>query len=48
MLGVHFDHKLTFETHIKTLCKKSGQKRNGLARIILYKVKQSPKATNDL
>ena len=33
ILGVHFDNKLNFRTHITKLCKKAGQKLHALARI---------------
>ena len=33
ILGVTFDNSLTFETHIKKLCKIAGQKISALARI---------------
>ena len=36
MLGGHIDYKLTFQTHVNTLCKKAGQKLNPLAYIIPY------------
>ena len=34
--GVHIDHKLKFDTHIESLCKKVGKKLHALARIIKY------------
>ena len=33
LLGIEIDDKLTFTKHIKTLCKKTGQKLNALARL---------------
>ena len=33
LLGLHIDNKLTFEPHIRFLCKKSSQKLNVFARI---------------
>ena len=36
LLGVRFDSKLTFDTHIKDICKKAGLKLNALARITPY------------
>ena len=33
ILGVHFDNKLNFNTHITKLCKKAGQKLHALARM---------------
>ena len=33
ILGVYFDNKLNFNTHITKLCKKAGQKLHALARI---------------
>ena len=33
ILGVNFDNKLTFNSHITKLCKKAGQKLHALARI---------------
>ena len=33
LLGIHFDNKLTFEPHVKSLCKKSSQKLNAFPRI---------------
>ena len=32
-LGIHFDNKLTFEPHVRSLCKKDSQKLNAFARI---------------
>ena len=36
LLGVKFDNKLIFETHINDICKKSGRKIYALARIAPY------------
>ena len=33
LLGVYFDSKLNFKTHVTKLCKKAGQKLHALARI---------------
>ena len=33
ILGIHFDNKLNFETHLSKLCKKASQKLHALARI---------------
>ena len=33
LLGIHIDNKLTFEPHIRSLCKKASQKLNAFARI---------------
>ena len=33
LLGIHFDDKLTFESHVISLCKKASQKLNAFARI---------------
>ena len=35
-LGIKIDHKLTFNAHIDEICKKVGQKMNGLFRVLLY------------
>ena len=32
-MGIHFDNKLTFEPHVRSLCKKTSQKLNAFARI---------------
>ena len=32
-LGIHIDNKLTFEPHVRSLCKKASQKLNAFARI---------------
>ena len=36
LLGVKFDSKLSFESHITSLCKKASQKLHALARISHY------------
>ena len=36
LLGITIDSKLTFENHINSICKKSSQKSNSLARIAPY------------
>ena len=33
ILGVYFDNKLNFNTHVKKLCKKASQKLHALARV---------------
>ena len=33
LLGIHIDNKLTFESHVRSLCKKASQKLNAFARI---------------
>ena len=33
LLGIHFDNKLIFEPHVRSLCKKASQKLNPFARI---------------
>ena len=33
LLGIHIDNKLTFEPHVRLLCKKANQKLNAFARI---------------
>ena len=33
VLGVYFDNKLNFNTHINKLCKKASQKLHALARV---------------
>ena len=38
LLGVKFDYKLTFNTHIDDICKKAGLKLNALSRIAPYMV----------
>ena len=35
-LGIHFDNKLTFEPHARSLCKKVSQKLNAFAKIAYY------------
>ena len=36
LLGILVDRDLSFDKHIKSLCRKAGQKLNALARIINY------------
>ena len=36
LLGVVFDNRLTFDTHINTLCKKAGSKISALSRLTPY------------
>ena len=36
ILGVHFDNKLKFNTHVNKLCKKAGQKLHALARVSTF------------
>ena len=33
LLGIKIDHKLSFEPHVESLCKKASQKLNALARL---------------
>ena len=33
LLGIHIDSKLTFEPHVRFICKKASQKLNAFARI---------------
>ena len=33
LLGVKFDHKITFDDHISKLCRKASQKIHALARV---------------
>ena len=33
LLGIHINNKLTFEPHVRSLCKKASQKLNAFARI---------------
>ena len=33
ILGIHFDRKLDFNTHVTILCSKAGQKLHALGRI---------------
>ena len=36
LLGLTFDHSLSFKEHVKTLCRKAGQKLHALARVSCY------------
>ena len=36
LLGVHVDHKLKFDIHVETICKKAHRKLGALSRIINY------------
>ena len=36
LLGVKFDHKLTFDYHISELCKKASRNIDALARVTPY------------
>ena len=36
LLGVKFDHKLSFDDHISELCKKASRKIHALSRVALY------------
>ena len=36
LLGVFFDSKLTFQSHIDNICKKESQKINAISRITPY------------
>ena len=36
ILGITIDNKFTFDSHIKSICRKAGQKLSGLSRISPY------------
>ena len=36
LLGVFFDNKLTFQSHLDNICKKASQRLNAIPRITLY------------
>ena len=36
ILGITIDNKLTFDSHIKSICRKAGQKLSALSRILPY------------
>ena len=36
ILGITIDNKLSFDSHIRKMCKKSGQKLNALSRITTF------------
>ena len=36
LLGIEIDHKLSFESHLESLCKKASQKLNALARMTSF------------
>ena len=36
LLGITFDQSLSFKEHVKTLCRKAGQKLHALARVSCY------------
>ena len=36
VLGVTINNKLTFDSHIKSICRKAGQKLGALLRITIY------------
>ena len=36
LLGIHIDNKLTFEPHVRSLCKKASQKLKAFARIAFF------------
>ena len=36
ILGITIDNKLTFDSHIKSMCRKAGQKLSALSRISPY------------
>ena len=36
LLGINIDNKLTFKSHVETLCKKAAQKLHALARIAIH------------
>ena len=44
ILGIRIDRKLTFNKHIKNLCKKAGQKLSALQRISPYLDENKKKA----
>ena len=47
MLGVHFDNKLIFNSHVTKLCKKAGQKLHALSRISSFmSIKQKKNIMN--
>ena len=43
LLGVHIDSDLTFENHLKTVCKKASQKLNALSRLCSFIPFKQPK-----
>ena len=36
LLGVKFDQQITFDQHVKILCKKANTKLKSLARVVRY------------
>ena len=40
LLGIKIDHKLSFEPHVESLCKKASQKLNALASSLKFKQKK--------
>ena len=36
ILGITIENKLNFDSHIRNMCKNSGQKLNALSRILLF------------
>ena len=36
LLGITFDQSLSLKEHVKTLCRKAGQKLHALARVSCY------------
>ena len=47
ILGVHFDNKLKFNTHVNKLCKKAGQKLHALARVSTFMSMNQKKTLNE-
>ena len=38
ILGVHYDNKLNYETHLSKLCKKASQKLHALAKVSSFMI----------
>ena len=43
ILGITIDNKLNFDSHIKNMCKKTGQKLNALSRMSIFLNKDKKK-----
>ena len=43
ILGITIDNKLNFDSHIKSMCKETGQKSNALSRISIFLNKDKKK-----